>query len=101
MGAVLVQMDNGCLLRLEGTVDIASAAEFKTLLLQALAVGRDVAVSLEAASYLDVTAVQLLWAADREARSQGIRVTLSGGCPEIVRRSLAQAGMADLPLLNN
>jgi hypothetical protein len=48
-----------------------------------------------------VTAVQLLWAADREARSQGIRVTLSGGCPEIVRRSLAQAGMADLPLLNN
>jgi len=91
VGAVLVQMDNGCLLRLEGTVDIASAAEFKTLLLQALAVGRD----------LDVTAVQLLWAADREARSQGIRVTLSGGCPEIVRRSLAQAGMADLPLLNN
>jgi anti-anti-sigma factor len=100
VGAVLEQGETGSLIRLEGTVDIASAADLKALMVEALAAGREVAVSLEAASYLDVTAVQLLWAADREARSQGLQFALRGPCPAALRLSLAQAGLADLPLLS-
>ena len=100
MGAVLEQSETRSLIRLEGSIDIGSAAEFRTLLIDALATGREVAVSLEAASYLDVTAVQLLWAADRDARSRGLCLTLSGACPESLRQSLARAGFSDLPLLS-
>ena len=100
MGVVLEQGDTKSLLRLEGSVDIAVAAELKKLLIQALAAGKEVAVSLEAASYLDVTAVQLLWAADRDARSRGLRLTPIGPCPEVLCQSLSQAGLADLPLLS-
>jgi anti-anti-sigma regulatory factor len=101
VGAVLEQVDSGSLVRLEGSVDIACAAELKELFVEALGLGRELAVSLEATSHLDVTAVQLLWAADREARSHGFRLTLSGTCPESLRESLAQVGMSEFPLLSN
>ncbi len=100
MAVTLEQVDTGSLLRIEGAADIGSAAELKALLTDAFNSERNVAVSLEAASYLDVTAVQLLWAADRAARSRGLRLTLIGTCPASIRQSLAQAGVADLPLIS-
>lgn len=100
MGVAVEQGDLKNLIRLDGSVDISCAAELKTALVEALGCDKDVNVSLEAASYLDVTAVQLLSAADREARNRGVRVILSGPCPEGLRQSLAQAGMADLPLIS-
>ena len=60
------------LIGLEGAIDIASAAELKKLLLEGLNSGREVRVSLAGATDLDVTAVQLLWAAEREASRSGV-----------------------------
>ncbi len=68
MGVTLEQSERLIVLRLEGVIDIASAAELKLLLQDALKSGKEVSVSLEAATELDVTVFQLLWAAEREAR---------------------------------
>ncbi len=81
------------LLRLEGAVEIGCAAEFKGLLAQALASGKEVRVSLADATDLDVTAVQLLWAAEREAIKAGVAYSLAGPPPETLLAALSEAGL--------
>ena len=78
---------------LEGVIDIASAAELKALLLQSLASGSEVRVLLQSATDLDVTAVQLLWAAGREAKNAGSVFTLVEPFPEEVFKALGEAGL--------
>jgi anti-anti-sigma factor len=97
MGITLEESDTTSTIRLEGTVDISSAAELKTQLLQALDSGKAVRVSLEAATYLDVTAIELLWAAEREAIKRGVGFTLAEPAPEGVSAALLDAGFDRFP----
>jgi anti-anti-sigma regulatory factor len=64
-------------LRIEDAVNVTSAEELKSLLQEGLVSGRDWHVDLENAREIDVTAMQLLWAARREADRQGIAMTIS------------------------
>lgn len=96
MGISLNQLDDSSLIRLDGVIDIASAVELKAALLEALATGKEVRISLEATTDLDVTAFQLLWAAEREAKRLGVGLTLTGQPPEQVVRSLASVGLDGL-----
>ncbi len=59
------------LIRLEGEVSIASAAELKVLLLEALASAQALELDLEHAGAIDVTLLQLAWAAGRQAAGAG------------------------------
>ena len=68
MRVTIDQSEALCLIRLEDDINITSAAELKKLLLEALASGRELRVDLERATELDVTALQLFWAAERAAR---------------------------------
>ena len=92
MGISLEKGEMGVSIALADTIDIACAAELKTLLLEALNSGAEVRVSLEKATGLDVTAVQLLWAAGEQARHSGVAFGLSGQVPEPVACELAEAG---------
>ena len=91
MSIVLNKTGEGCRLTLEGATDVSCACELKTALIDALACG-SVEVSLETATYLDVTAFQLLWAAAEEARRSGCALKLVGAAPESVLTSLTDAG---------
>jgi ABC-type transporter Mla MlaB component len=93
MGVALEQSETQNLLRLEGAVGIGCAAEFKGLLEQALASGHTVRVSLERATDLDVTAVQLLWAAERKAKGAGVGFSLVDTVPEAILAALGEAGL--------
>ena len=53
--------------RLEGTVSVASSVELKTLLLDGDLQRKEPPVDLERAEEVDLTILQLLWAAEREA----------------------------------
>ncbi len=97
MGMVFEETETGNLLRLDGALDIAGAAELKALLIRALAAGRAVRVSLAAVTYLDVTAVQLLWAAEQKARQAGMEFGLAAEAPAAISAALAEAGFAALP----
>jgi anti-anti-sigma regulatory factor len=84
------------LIRLEGAIDIGCAAELKRLLVQALDAGQPVRVSLEAATELDVTAVQLLWAAARQAKGAGVKFSLTGPASSAsndISGALGEAGL--------
>jgi anti-anti-sigma regulatory factor len=86
------------LIRLEGEIKIASAAGLRTLLLQALASGKELRFDMEQATELDVTALQLLWATGREARRSGTGCTLRGRVPEDILSAAIAAGFETFPV---
>ena len=92
------QSEAGWLIRLEGEISISSAAELKRLLIEALGSGRDSRVEVEHATELDVTALQLLWAAEREARGLGRGFTRVGRLPEEISVALGDAGFERFPI---
>jgi len=99
----LEQNEHETRIHLEGVVDISSAAELKGMLVEAMHVPETdasvrVRVSLENADELDVTAVQLLWAAARHAKSAGVGFAIESQVPETVSAVLAQAGLGSLPI---
>lgn len=59
------------LICLEGEANITSAAQLKDVLLEGLAGAQELELDLERASEIDVTVLQLLWAAAREAARAG------------------------------
>jgi len=97
MAVTLDQSGAQCLVRLEGEITIASAAELKKSLLEALASGKALSVEWEGASGLNVTGLQLLWAVEREARGSGVRFALQGRVPEEIAATACDAGMESFP----
>ena len=85
-------------MRLEGAIDITCATELKKLLLEALASGKDVQMDLERVTDLDVTALQLFWAAGREAERAGTALAVSGKVPEPVSAAAREAGFERFPI---
>ena len=98
MPVTLAQGEAQCVIRLDGEINIGSAAELKKLLLQALASGRELRVDLEHATELDVTALQLLWAVEREARGSSRGFTLAGRVPEEIAATARDAGLEKFPV---
>jgi anti-anti-sigma factor len=91
------QGEDVCHIRVEGEVNISSAAELKRLLIAALASKKTLRLDLEQATDLDVTALQLLWAAKREAIKSAVKFTLMGRLPEEISDALRDSGFADFP----
>jgi len=98
MPVTLEQNDGLHLIRLEGAVDISCAAELKILMQQALKSEKEVRISLENVTDLDVTTMQLLWAAGREAKVSGVDLTLTGPVPDELSYVIADAGLESLSI---
>jgi anti-anti-sigma regulatory factor len=98
VGITFEHRDRSSVICLEGMIDIASAAELKTILLEALKSGKALCIALDHSTDLDVTAVQLLWAAEREARASGVEFSLAGPVPEPVSAALKDAGFDSFPV---
>ena len=82
-------------IRLEGAIDIGCGQELKELLVEII---RGLAlqngpVLLAQATDLDVIAVELLWAARREAKASSVRFAFEGQAQEPVSAALAEAGL--------
>ena len=84
-------------MRLEGDVDIGAAVDVKALLLEALASRRGLRVELGGTTALDVTAYQLLWAAQRAADKAGMKFSVEGPMTEGIALAMAHAGLEQFP----
>lgn len=98
MPVTLEQKDALTFIRLEGAIDVGCAGELKELLMEELKSGAPIYVALESTTVLDVTAVQLLWAAAREAQRVGVEFGFKGQTPEAVRCALAEVGIENFPV---
>jgi anti-anti-sigma regulatory factor len=93
MGITLDESGPQAVIGLNGVVDISSAAELKAMLLRALNSGKKLRIWHDGATDLDVTAVQLLWAAGHEASKAGVDVSLAGPALAEVNAALSVAGL--------
>lgn len=97
MGITLEQREESSVVCLEGTIDIACAAELRTVLLDALQLGHAIRVAAGQVTGLDMTSIQLLWAAQREATARGVGFALAGQMPESASAALRDAGFDAFP----
>lgn len=99
MGIAVEQREGSTAICLEGTIDIASAAELKAAFLHAFKSSSVVQLSFTGDTDLDITAFQLLWAADREARVSGAGLVLAEQVPHGVLNALGDAGFEKFSFL--
>jgi len=78
---------------LEAEVDIGCAAELKATLIEAVASRKEVRLNLEQVTGLDVTALQLLWAAARAAGQTGVPFSFTGEGRETLTRAAGEMGV--------
>ena len=95
MPVTLEQTEDCCLIRLEGECTVTSAAELNRLLLEGLATGRDLRLDLQTADEIDITVLQLLWAAGREAERTGASIALRMSEPAAM--AMREAGFERFP----
>lgn len=81
------------IVRLEGDVDIGRAAELKAALMEAIASRKEVCLDLDGVTDLDVTAVQLLWAAAREMEGAGGSLSIAGQNIEVLTCAADEMGL--------
>jgi two-component system chemotaxis sensor kinase CheA len=74
-------------IRLEGQVTVASATELKAFLMEWLVSEKDLDLDLAAAEEIDITTMQLLWAAARDAerKSAGVSCHWSAAAVAAIR----------------
>ena len=96
MSLALSQEAEGTMIRLDGLLDITTAGALKAELLEAIKAGSAISVAVDTATDLDVTAVQLLWAANREAKRAGIKFAVVGKWREPVQAFLKSMGMDEV-----
>jgi anti-anti-sigma regulatory factor len=96
--ATLQQQADHTFVRLEGECTLSSAAELKALLIEALASGGDLRLDLRSVEEIDITAMQLLWAAEREAIRAGSK--FGAAVPDAIVVAAQEAGFARFPGMN-
>jgi anti-anti-sigma regulatory factor len=95
MPVTLQRQESSWLIRLEGRITVTCAAELKELLLEWLSSGKDLELDLERAEEIDITVMQLLWAAARDsARMGGKIVARASRAAALAGR---EAGFTQLP----
>ena len=85
--------DGKSVIRLEGAVDLGSAAELRQLLMDALNQGDAIEISLRGATELEITGMQLLWAAGKAARGAESGFALDGEVPPEIRAAFTGMGL--------
>jgi ABC-type transporter Mla MlaB component len=85
--------DSTCTLRLDGEMDICDALDLKRQLLLAMDSRKPVRIDLAGVAGLDITSMQLLWAAATEAISQGNSIHFNDPVSEGAVSSFSQAGL--------
>jgi ABC-type transporter Mla MlaB component len=91
----LEQHESQWLIRLEGQVTLASAAELKKLLLECLPAGKGLKLDLDRADEIDITVLQLLWAVAREAKGAGAGIECHAS--SAAAATVCDSGFAQIP----
>jgi hypothetical protein len=81
--------------RVEGDFNMTGSAELKGLLLEGLASGQALHLDLERAAEIDITLLQLVWSAEREAARVGSPFT--SRVSETAARLARDAGFPSFP----
>ena len=94
MPVTMEKLDNQSILHLDGELTVTSAVELKGILLAALTEG-DLQLDMERTEEIDITIMQLLWAAGRDAERKGVSFSIRAS--EAASRAARDAGFEPWP----
>ncbi len=86
------------LITLDGDINIGCSTELKTALAGALATKAPVKLHVSAVERVDISSIQLLWAAAREAEDAGMPLVVEGSVPATLGETLRNAGFKSFPI---
>ena len=89
------RLESHSVIRLQGELNVACAGELKRVLVATMAEGGDLQVDLEGVVAIDISILQLLWAARGEAKRNG--TDFAAGASEAVRWAARDAGFDLFP----
>jgi ABC-type transporter Mla MlaB component len=98
VAAAQLQPGHAARVVLQGEIAISSATELKSKLGKALEEDKDIVVTLADVTALDITAIQLLWAAVRQAKMTGRRFTFDEPIPLAILETMALVGIPSASL---
>ena len=98
MPLTVEQNETGWLIRVDGEFTVTSASELKNMLVEGLASAKHLQVDLTHAEEIDVSLLELLWAAARAAARQSGRIVR--GVSEAAAAAARDAGFDTFPGLN-
>lgn len=98
MSIALEEGETRSVIRLEGDIDITCSDELMRTLVEAISSQKELRVDLAGVTDLDVTAMQLFWAAAHEAEKRGISLAVTGQIPEAIRCAVREAGFENFPI---
>ena|ERR1035441_5747859 len=92
MAFTIDESESTRVIHLTGNVDIASAADLRPVLIEALISPQDIEINLTEATGIDLTAIQLLWAATHAARKSHKYFAAPGAVPAHISATICEAG---------
>jgi len=95
LAVILEREQDHARIRLEGECHVTSAAELGKRLIAGIASGETLRLDLRDVESMDISTLQLLWAAGRQAERSGVRVELQ--IPEAAAETARQAGFEEFP----
>jgi anti-anti-sigma regulatory factor len=93
MALTLEHAEGQSVVHLTELVNVGCAVELHRLLLEALAASQPVGIAFDPGTELDISALQLLCAAGKAARRQGVELAVMGGLPEAIERVIRESGL--------
>ena len=95
MSVTLLQQEPSWRIRFDGAITVSCLADLKSLLLRWLTAARDLELDLTLAEEIDPLALQLLYAAEREATRRSLKIMALGS--SAVLAATRESGFAQLP----
>jgi anti-anti-sigma regulatory factor len=95
LSVTVEELEDYSLIRLDCASTLACAEELKRLLLHCLASGGDLRLDLGRVEEIDITGMQLLWAAGREAERAGAAIAVR--MSEAAATAVREAGFGQIP----
>lgn len=83
--------DGKCTVTMDGNMTIEYAAELKDVLLKAVD-SKGIILDMKKVTLLDLSCIQLLWAARQSMAEKGMQIESRGALPEVIRIKQEEAG---------
>lgn len=96
MSLLIQESGDRFLVQLEDSITISCATELRNLLVEALDGGKRLEVDLTRTTEIDLSAIQLLHAAQLASAQAGVSFTSAGPVPDTVREAIEESGIGPI-----
>ncbi len=88
----IAKKDDGHMVSISGALTIESASELRKILVNSISKAGHVVLEIGNVTEMDLSCLQLFYAAHKRAKETGKGFSLKGGCPDVFKKAVEDAG---------